>query len=141
MADPSDLIAFQGEPGAYSDLACRRVFPRMTTLPCAGFEEAYGRGAREPGAARHAAGRELGSGARRRHPPSAAQFRPAHHRRAFRAGRAPPAWPYLAATIEMLADDVQAGIGQQMVDVGDAPRYRVSTGSMASRARLSRTAA
>jgi prephenate dehydratase len=34
-------IAFQGQPGAYSDLACRRVFPKMTTLPCAGFEDAF----------------------------------------------------------------------------------------------------
>src|SRR5437762_11722479 len=34
-------IAFQGQPGAYSDLACRRVFPVMTTLPCAGFEDAF----------------------------------------------------------------------------------------------------
>jgi prephenate dehydratase len=37
---PADTIAFQGAPGAYSDLACRQVFPRMTTLPCAGFEDA-----------------------------------------------------------------------------------------------------
>jgi len=34
------LIAFQGEPGAYSDLACRDVFPRLKTLPCAAFEDA-----------------------------------------------------------------------------------------------------
>jgi prephenate dehydratase len=34
-------IAFQGAPGAYSDLACRRVFPAMTTLPCAAFEDAF----------------------------------------------------------------------------------------------------
>jgi prephenate dehydratase len=34
-------IAFQGQPGAYSDLACRRVFPAMTTLPCAAFEDAF----------------------------------------------------------------------------------------------------
>jgi len=34
-------IAFQGQPGAYSDLACRRVFPAMTTLPCAVFEDAF----------------------------------------------------------------------------------------------------
>jgi prephenate dehydratase len=40
MANPGDLIAFQGAPGAYSDLACRRVFPDMTTLPCAAFEDA-----------------------------------------------------------------------------------------------------
>lgn len=33
-------IAFQGEPGAYSDLACREVFPRWKTLPSAAFEDA-----------------------------------------------------------------------------------------------------
>jgi prephenate dehydratase len=38
---PSDApIAFQGAPGAYSDLACRVVFPDRRTLPCHGFEEA-----------------------------------------------------------------------------------------------------
>src|ERR1700676_2699610 len=36
-----EIIAFQGAPGAYSDLACRRVFPAMTTLPCAAFEDAF----------------------------------------------------------------------------------------------------
>jgi prephenate dehydratase len=40
MASSGDLIAFQGAPGAYSDLACRHVFPGMTTLPCAAFEDA-----------------------------------------------------------------------------------------------------
>src|ERR671928_1771921 len=39
--DPASTIAFQGAPGAYSDLACRRVFPAMTTLPCAAFEDAF----------------------------------------------------------------------------------------------------
>src|ERR1700760_1843146 len=34
-------IAFQGEPGAYSDLACRHVYPDWWTLPCAGFEDAF----------------------------------------------------------------------------------------------------
>ena len=37
--DPSRLIAFQGEPGAYSDLACREVFPRRQSLPCETFED------------------------------------------------------------------------------------------------------
>jgi len=32
-------IAFQGAPGAYSDLACRHVFPKMTPLACPGFED------------------------------------------------------------------------------------------------------
>src|SRR3546814_18747405 len=39
--DPAHTIAFQGEPGAYSDLACRAAYPDMTTLPCASFEQAF----------------------------------------------------------------------------------------------------
>jgi prephenate dehydratase len=39
-ADPANTIAFQGASGAYSDLACRRVFPGMATLPCHAFEDA-----------------------------------------------------------------------------------------------------
>ncbi len=34
-------IAFQGAAGAYSDLACRSVYPDVETLPCLGFEEAF----------------------------------------------------------------------------------------------------
>lgn len=34
-------IAFQGEPGAYSDLAARSVFPGHETLPCATFYDAF----------------------------------------------------------------------------------------------------
>ena len=34
------LIAFQGQPGAYSDLACRTAFPTMQTVPCETFEAA-----------------------------------------------------------------------------------------------------
>ena len=34
------MIAFQGMPGAYSDLACRTAFPGMPTLPCHTFEAA-----------------------------------------------------------------------------------------------------
>ncbi|HXP30484.1 MAG TPA: prephenate dehydratase [Stellaceae bacterium] len=33
-------IAFQGAPGAYSDLACRQVYPELATLACDGFEDA-----------------------------------------------------------------------------------------------------
>ncbi len=40
-ADPAQTISFQGTFGAYSDLACRRVFPDMSTLPCAQFEDAF----------------------------------------------------------------------------------------------------
>lgn len=38
---PSQTIAYQGAPGANSDLACRSVFPEMTPLPCASFEDAF----------------------------------------------------------------------------------------------------
>ncbi|MBY0331051.1 MAG: prephenate dehydratase [Acetobacteraceae bacterium] len=34
------IIAFQGLPGAYSDLACRAAYPGWTTLPCPSFEAA-----------------------------------------------------------------------------------------------------
>lgn len=34
-------IAFQGAPGAFSDMACRSVFPGVQTLPCDTFEEAF----------------------------------------------------------------------------------------------------
>ncbi|RVT96708.1 prephenate dehydratase [Rhodovarius crocodyli] len=34
------IIAFQGMPGAYSDLACHHAYPGWTTLPCASFEAA-----------------------------------------------------------------------------------------------------
>lgn len=35
----TDIIAFQGIPGAYSDLACRNAYPEMATLPCTTFED------------------------------------------------------------------------------------------------------
>ncbi|MGQ0676086.1 MAG: prephenate dehydratase [Rhodospirillales bacterium] len=40
-AKPSNTIAFQGSPGAYSDLACRTVFPRLRSLPCHDFAETF----------------------------------------------------------------------------------------------------
>ena len=35
------VIAFQGAHGAFSDLACRSVFPDLTTLPCETFDDAF----------------------------------------------------------------------------------------------------
>ena len=35
------LIAYQGEPGANSDAACREKYPAMTPLPCPTFEDAF----------------------------------------------------------------------------------------------------
>src|ERR1700755_2457903 len=34
-------IAFQGLPGAYSNLACRAAFPEMAPLPCESFEDMF----------------------------------------------------------------------------------------------------
>lgn len=39
--DASRTIAFQGELGAYSDLACRVVHAEMQTLPCPSFEDVF----------------------------------------------------------------------------------------------------
>ncbi len=42
MADKaSNTIAFQGLPGAYSELASRLAYPRMRTLPTAAFEDTF----------------------------------------------------------------------------------------------------
>ena len=41
MPKSQKTIAFQGGPGAYSDLACRNAHPEMTTLPCRSFEDTF----------------------------------------------------------------------------------------------------
>ncbi len=41
MSDAQKTIAFQGSPGAYSDLACRSARPELETLPCRAFEDAF----------------------------------------------------------------------------------------------------
>lgn len=41
MTNTDNIIAFQGYSGAYSDMACRAVFPGWQTLPCHSFEEAF----------------------------------------------------------------------------------------------------
>ncbi len=41
LQDMENTIAFQGAPGAYSDMACRAAFPEMTTLPCRSFEDTF----------------------------------------------------------------------------------------------------
>lgn len=41
MPNRTGKIAFQGELGANSDTACRNVYPQMTPLPCATFEDAF----------------------------------------------------------------------------------------------------
>jgi len=41
MTEAANTIAFQGEPGAYGDLACRTAYPAMATLPCDTFEDTF----------------------------------------------------------------------------------------------------
>lgn len=41
MTDTQNKIAFQGEPGAYSHLACREAYPDLDAMACATFEEAF----------------------------------------------------------------------------------------------------
>ena len=41
MIMKTNRISFQGEYGANSDMACRDVFPNLSPLPCATFEDAF----------------------------------------------------------------------------------------------------
>lgn len=41
MKKQYETIAFQGMPGAYSDLACREAHPEFKTLPCVSFDAAF----------------------------------------------------------------------------------------------------
>ena len=41
MAETKQKIAFQGEIGANSDMACRDMFPHMDPMPCRTFEDAF----------------------------------------------------------------------------------------------------
>ena len=41
MIQKNNRIAFQGDFGANSDMACRDMFPQMEPLPCQTFEEAF----------------------------------------------------------------------------------------------------
>ena len=36
-----EIVAFQGEKGAYSHLACEEMFPKATIKTCATFEETF----------------------------------------------------------------------------------------------------
>lgn len=40
VTSPENTIAFQGELGAYSHMACKACYPDMTVLPCPSFEDA-----------------------------------------------------------------------------------------------------
>ena len=85
------IIAYQGEPGANSHIACSDVYPGWETFPCASFEEALVRHWRGPRRTRHDPDRKFARGPRRRHPSFPARLRPPHHRRIFPADPFPPA--------------------------------------------------
>ena len=39
--DPANTIAFQGEPGANSHIACQNLYPKMAIMPCPTFDECF----------------------------------------------------------------------------------------------------
>jgi prephenate dehydratase len=39
--NPAQRIVFQGQPGAYSHMACAQVFPELEAVPMAAFEDAF----------------------------------------------------------------------------------------------------
>ncbi|MBL95356.1 MAG: prephenate dehydratase [Magnetovibrio sp.] len=41
MSSSAECIAYQGMPGANSNIACQAAYPEMKTLPCRTFEEAF----------------------------------------------------------------------------------------------------
>ena len=41
MPRPKQKIAFQGEPGANSHIACQEVYPKAAVIPCATFEDCF----------------------------------------------------------------------------------------------------
>ena len=84
-------IAYQGEPGAFSEAASRQVAADAELVPCKSFEDVFAAVDGGDGRLRRAADRELD---RRQHPPQlrpAARARPADRRRGRGAGRPPPA--------------------------------------------------
>ena len=36
-----NIISFQGLPGAYSHLVCKKYYPDFKTLPCENFEDTF----------------------------------------------------------------------------------------------------
>lgn len=41
MADAENTIAFQGVHGAHSDMACKKAYPYMDSMPCVDFESVF----------------------------------------------------------------------------------------------------
>ena len=75
------VIAYQGEPGANSHIACVDNYPDLAPMPCATFEDAFAAIAGRLGRSRDDPDRELDRRARGRHPCAPARFGAAHRRR------------------------------------------------------------
>ena len=41
MTTKDDIIAFQGRPGAYHELALKKLYPEAYTLPCETFDNVF----------------------------------------------------------------------------------------------------
>ena len=91
MSDPANTIAFQGHPGAYSDMACRSALSGDDDAAVPRLRRCLRRGARRCGGARHDPDRKLRRRTRRRHPSLAARFGPQHRRRALSTREPSPA--------------------------------------------------
>ena len=88
--EPGVIIAYQGEPGAYSEAAALQYGgPDTETLPCKTFDDVFEAVAEQQGDARRRAARELD---RRHHPP---QLRPAAR---ARPSRSPARWRSTSCT-------------------------------------------
>ena len=72
MSSRSHKIAYQGEPGANSHLACRDAYPKMEPLACPTFEDALAAVKGGEARTRHDPHREFGRRPRRRHSSSVA---------------------------------------------------------------------
>ena len=81
-------IAFQGEPGANSHIACDEAYPSYEPLPCRDLRGCLRRGAHRRGRARHDPDRQLGCRPCRRHPSPDAAIGTAHRGRMVFAGTA-----------------------------------------------------
>ena len=68
-------IAYQGEPGANSDIACRDAYPHLAPLPCASFEDAFAAVTEERAALGDDPDRKFDRRPRRGHPSFPAAFR------------------------------------------------------------------
>ena len=93
MSYKTNKIAFQGDIGANSDMACRDMFPDLEAAALQHLRGRLQRGHRRRGGSRHDPDRKYDRRSRRRHPLSSAGIAPAHYRRIFHADPFPADGP------------------------------------------------